>query len=186
MHTQARSISRWLLQLPTPTVVCTGNHDWWPHDDRFPDVYAAGGWLGLLVGEGNIKAVDGGVVEVGGMKIAVVGWNQPPEWPEGTDIVVCHAPPAMLPVAGDETGLDGGDSEAWHALCETPPRLFLCGHLHAPRRQWCWFPPGVRQTLLLNPGCAFSSPEPYRWEIDTDKGLAVWRGEGTTEVEFSL
>ena len=185
MHTQARSISRWLLQLPTPTVVCTGNHDWWPEDDRCRDVYAAGGWLRMLAGKGNIVAVDGDAAEIGGMKIAAIGWNQPPEWPDGTDVVVCHAPPASMPVAGNELGCDHGEQETWHALWETPARFFLCGHIHAPRRHWCWFPPATRQTLLLNTGCSFSSDEPYHWDIDTAKGLAVWHGAGTDEVEFS-
>ena len=58
LHEQARILSIWLQELPTPTVVCTGNHDWWPRDNRVTDIHAAGGWLQMLAGKGNVIAVD--------------------------------------------------------------------------------------------------------------------------------
>ena len=184
MHAQAKALRPWLLQLPIPTIVCTGNHDWWPEDERARDVYAEGGWVRMLAGKANIVAVDGGVAEVGGIRIASVGWNQRPVWPVGTDIAVCHAAPPPLSVAGDENESSEEGTETLRALAERPPRFFLCGHIHTPRRQWCWFPSDTRQTLFLNPGCCFSSAEPYRWEIDTATGLAIWRGAGVDEVGF--
>lgn len=186
MHPQARWLSAWLVALPVPTVVCTGNHDWWPKDERVIDVYAEGGWLRMLEGKGQIIAADGSAVTVGGLRIASIGWNQLPDWPDSTDIVVCHAPPPSTPVAGIDFGLgcEPDQSDLWQTLWAKPPRLFLCGHIHSPRKNSYWFPPGEQQTLILNPGCDFDSQEPYRWEIDTDRGLATWLGPERYEVRF--
>lgn len=184
LHKQAREISAWLRTLPTPTAVCTGNHDWWRPAERVTDVYASGNWLQMLANTGNIIAVDGGSARVGELSVATVGWNQPANWPEGTELVVCHSPPPSTPVAGHQEGM-GGDidqDDLWQLLWAKPPRLYLCGHIHTPRRNFYWFPPGENMTLLLNPGCVPNAAEPSRWEIDTKTQLAVWHGSGTSEV----
>ena len=186
MHKQARWLSTWLVALPVPTIVCTGNHDWWQKDRRALDVYAEGGWLRMLERKGQIVATDGGTAAVAGLTIASIGWNQPADWPDQTDIVVCHAPPPATPVAGVDLVLRCApeQSDLWQALRATPPRFYLCGHIHGPPKNSCWFPPGERRTLIFNPGCDFDSPEPYRWEIDTKRGLAIWHGTETDEVQI--
>ena len=183
---QTQMVSAWLESLPTPTVVCSGNHDWWPPAKDRADESSAAGWLRTLSGKGNVVAVDGGSAEFGGLRIFSLGWDQPSEWPDGTDVVVCHGPPPSTPVAGTDPGLGQGPDQAdlWQELWARPPQFFLCGHIHAPRRNWYWFPPGERQTLLLNPGCDFSAAQPNHWIIDTDLGTAHLHGHAQAEVEF--
>jgi len=57
MHDQARTISEWLCALRTPTVVCSGNHDYRHTDMRYrhePITLANGVWIGActFVGPG--------------------------------------------------------------------------------------------------------------------------------------
>ncbi len=185
MHAQAKALRPWLLQLPIPTIVCTGNHDWWPEDERARDVYAEGGWIRMLAGKGRIVAVDGYVGNIEPLSLAVVGWNQPPVWRAGTDIVVCHSPPAGV-IGPDSEEHGSREAEIRSAILVNPPRLYLCGHIHWPRQRWCRLPGGPRQTLALNPGCDLEAGEPSRWDIDTDAERAIWRGPSAETIEVPL
>ena len=45
LRQQARWVRDWLKVFPGVIYTCTGNHDWWPSDDRVVDNDADGGWL---------------------------------------------------------------------------------------------------------------------------------------------
>ncbi len=154
MHTQAWQCSAWLLSLRTPTVVCSGNHDFWPKSRTGSvDPDAEGAWLRRLRGKGNIVAVDGDTVEFGGLRIAVNGWLQVPPLSSGHfDIVVSHSPPKGCPCASGVNGQDNGDPQIWDVLRWDPPSLLLAGHIHEPRKHWCRWPPTNPRTLVLVPG----------------------------------
>lgn len=148
---QARAVSQWLLSLEKPTVVCSGNHDYWSSNPLFPlDEKAEGGWIKDLLGRGSIVGVDGDTVTLGGLKLYVNGWLQKP--PAGPfDIVVTHAPPSHSPCAQSD-GWDNGDPEIWEAL-QPPPALLLCGHVHWPAKLYCKWPPAFPTCTILVSGC---------------------------------
>ena len=183
-QTQALRCSEYLLSLPTPTVVCSGNHDVW-EDPHKPSTYLGikGGWLRRLSGKGNVIAADGQFVKFHGVEIAVVGWLQQPEWPSSTDIVVAHAPPAACWCAGEEYGSrDLGDSDLRIELNRHPSWLLvLSGHVHEPRRRWS----RMQQSgsLVLVPGCDLTADQPWHWVIDTTAGIATWHGHPDDPVE---
>ncbi len=180
MHDQARAVTKWLLGLPTPTIVCSGNHDFWVGAQRGPfDVMAEAGWLKNLQLRGNIIGVDGETIEFGGLTIAVNGWLQTPPEDCRADIVVTHAPPSGCACAGDTHGHDNGDPEIWHSIHGHPPRLLLCGHIHAPRKFSCSWPQTDPITVVLVPGCDERSDIPDHWIIDTSAKIAKHsRGDG--------
>ena len=163
LREQMRLSQEWLIGIPAPVLLCSGNHDHWVKDARVSiDTAAEGGWLRNLRRKGNVIAVDGDVVTVGGVKIAVAGWLRP-RWPQA-DIVIYHAPPAGCSCAGSG-GRDVGDQDAADQLVEHPPRLFLSGHVHEGK-PWCWWPPLDRKTLVLVPGCTADNQPPAHWAID--------------------
>jgi 3',5'-cyclic AMP phosphodiesterase CpdA len=185
MHDQARAISKWLLTIRTPTVVCSGNHDYWTKSPRVavdPDAEAA--WLRRLAGLGSGLAVDGSTVSLGGLRIAVNGWAQIPVIETPIDILVTHAPPMGCACAGGAEGRDVGDPELWDALKFNAPRLMLCGHVHQPNKTWCrWPPPDDPTTLILVPGCDEEAKIPNHWIINTDKKIAM-HSNGWKAVHF--
>jgi Icc-related predicted phosphoesterase len=173
VHDQARAVSKWLLVLRTPTVVCSGNHDYWTKSRLVSvDVDADAAWLRRLRGKGNIVAVDGDITEFGSLRIAVNGWNEVPVIESPIDILVTHAPPMGCACAGGAEGRDVGDPELWDALKYFPPRLILAGHIHEPAHHWCRWPPYGPTTLVLVPGCDEGAAIPAHWIIDTDKRTA--------------
>jgi Icc-related predicted phosphoesterase len=171
MHDQARAISKWLLALETPTIVCSGNHDYWTSVPRVVDRDAEAAWLRRLVGKGKL-VVDGDLVDLGGLSITANGWLHVPNLPFGATVVVTHAPPAGCPCA-QTAGDDIGDPVIWNSLSSRPPRLLLCGHVHQPRWLWCRWPSGSETTLVLVPGCDEQTEIPAHWVIDTDEQLAT-------------
>jgi Icc-related predicted phosphoesterase len=176
MQDQARAVTRWLLSLSTPTVVCSGNHDYWARDTRFKDEYAEADWIKLLKGQGSIIGVDGDLVNFKGLKILVNGWLQTPPDTQRVDIVVTHAPPAWCECAGDAPGSDFGDPVIWDSLEDHPPALLLCGHIHTPRKFHCAWPPLDRTTMILIPGCDEQSEIPAHWVVDTSTKIATHSG----------
>lgn len=178
---QAQAISQWLQALPTPTVVCSGNHDYWASDNRFPhDALAEGGWIKNLKGSGQIIGTDGDTFSYQGLdhsdpwlRIAVNGWGQTPAIAGHYDIIVTHAPPAGSPCATGAEGHDVGDPYLWPALQYNPPRLVLSGHIHAPLRHACKWPPMNPTTLVLVPGCDEQSEVPAHWIIDTQSEVLM-------------
>lgn len=177
MHDQARAVTKWLLGLSTPTVVCSGNHDYWARDTRFKDEYAEADWIKLLKGQGSIIGVDGDLVNFKGLRLLVNGWLQVPDENVGpVDIVVTHAPPSGCACAGDSSGHDNGDPEVWGALEEHPPALLLCGHIHAPRKFFCAWPPLDQTSVVLVPGCDEQSEIPAHWVVDTSTKIATHSG----------
>jgi Icc-related predicted phosphoesterase len=193
MAQQARHCRDWLLTLETPTVVVSGNHDYYvktPHVTF--DALAEALWLRSLGGKNQILAVDGETVPFPSdrpeVTISTIGWAQKTKWDKNTDILVAHAPPCGVDLAYEPGGSrDLGDSDLWLALLHNPPpRLILCGHIHHARRYWSRWPaenPHAPTTILL-PGCDETAPEPQRWEIDLAASQATWHGDGELTVEI--
>lgn len=173
IRAQARVCREWLLELPVGTIVVSGNHDHYVSDPRASvDTSAEGGWVRHLRGKGRVVAVDGDLCEISGVSIATAGWLKP-RWPE-CDVVVYHAPPAGCAAAGNEDGRDYGDGDATDYLQEVAPRLFLSGHIHRPKRRWCWWPVIDPGTLVLVPGVADNgAPAPWHWIVDTGARVAT-------------
>jgi Icc-related predicted phosphoesterase len=185
MHDQARAISTWLVGLRTPTVVCSGNHDYWVDPARTVDTDADAAWIRRLRGKGNIIGVNGDIIDFHGLCIAVNGWLQVPDIDHLIDILVTHAPPVGCVCAGGAEGRDVGDPELWDTLKYNSPKLMLCGHVHQPRRTWCWWPPpDDPTTLVLVPGCDEGAKVPAHWIIDTDKRIATHNSG--TELEYGI
>lgn len=173
MHEQAKAIRKWLLSLERPTIVCSGNHDFWVGDPRVTkDVFAEGGWLRNLRGQGSIVGVDGALVRRHDVLAAVNGWLQVPDLDEPVDLLVTHAPPSGCACASGAEGRDVGDPDLWPALQEYPPTILLCGHIHTPRAFACSWPPIDPTTRVLVPGCDESAELPNHWVIDTHSRTA--------------
>lgn len=172
MHDQARAVSDWLLGLRTPTIVCSGNHDYWVGGPRGPyDLMAEAGWLKNLMNRGNIIGVDGETVDFRGIKILVNGWMQVPNVCGGVDIVVSHGPPEGCACAHGLGG-DFGDPEIWPALADFPPKFILSGHIHFPSRLWAHWPALEPKTVVLVPGF-FHSSVPAHWILNFETMVAV-------------
>ncbi len=176
MHDQARAITEWLLTLETPTIVCSGNHDYWVSADSA----AEAGWLRQLRGSGMVIGVDGDIFSFQGLnhsgawlKFSVNGWLQVPAHDHPIDVLVTHAPPEGCACAGDAALHDNGDPALWDAIKSAQPRLLLCGHIHHPRSLWCRWPPSYETTLVLVPGCDEQAEAPAHWVIDRDSGIAT-------------
>jgi predicted phosphodiesterase len=157
---QAKRCGEWLRSVKTTTVICSGNHDFALED---------GDWLRDLSGKGNIAAVDGDVVDFGGLRIAVHGWGQP--YVSGrADILVTHRPPNQ-------------DTDLGDALRGCAPRMILAGSVHEPC-QHCfrWPEQGALshapETMVLVPGVGsrYEGP-PNHWIIDTATRSAKHSGE---------
>jgi Icc-related predicted phosphoesterase len=185
MHDQARTISKWLLEIRTPTVICSGNHDYWTRSPRAAvDEDAEAAWLRRLAGLGSGLVIDGTIVMLGSIKIMVNGWNQVPDVASPIDILVTHAPPMGCACASGAEGQDVGDPELWDVMKYYPPRLILAGHIHQPRRTWCRWPPQDNPTtLVLVPGCDEGAEVPAHWIIDTEKRMAM-HSSGWKTVHF--
>lgn len=183
LHDQARACGDWLLALPVPTVVCSGNHDYWVSDPRAGmDAHAEGQWLRSLRGRGRVVGADGDIIDHAGLRIAINGWLQLPEGGDGVDVVVTHAPPVGCKCAADSNGRDHGDPELWDVLRDAPPRLVLAGHIHRAPVRWARWSPMDGSTLVLVPGNDEESDVPAHWVLDIDGKLAV-HSDGT-QVEW--
>jgi Icc-related predicted phosphoesterase len=159
---QVRAVSDWIMNLGTPMVVCSGNHDY---------QFSKAGWISDL--KGRILGIDGDAIEFGGLRIGVKGWwGANPEVP--LDILVAHAPPSGTPCAASPTGRDNGDQDLWEL--EFKPRWILCGHVHDAVRNECVWPPIDATTLVLNPGFDGHAEIPNHWILDTTTGGHVFRG----------
>ncbi len=181
-HRQAKLCSEWLLSLQTPTVVCSGNHDFWPKDERVSvDTAAEGGWFRRLRGRGAIAGTDGDQISFEDLRIAVKGWSKSQRLVDPADIVVAHAPPTGSDSARSNSQ-DCGDPSLSCSWEVTPPLLLLCGHAHQPNSLWSHWPSGTTTTLVLVPGCDLDAPVPAYWEIDTDAAIA--RHSSGCEVSF--
>jgi Icc-related predicted phosphoesterase len=179
LREQMRLCRDWIVRLPVPTLVASGNHDHWMKDRRVSvDVAAEGGWIRHLRGQGNVVAVDGDMVKIGSVSVAVAGWLHP-RWPVA-DVVVYHAPPAGSICAGSD-GRDVGDPEATDQLREHSPRIYLSGHIHAGK-SWCWWPPADEETLILVPGCGSEDEPPAHWVVDFATSVATHHPSGVKVI----
>lgn len=145
-----------------PLFTCSGNHDWWPVDDRIPNLVdndAEAGWLRKARRPRQLF-VDGDSVEIMGVTLACKPWvgampaaacaNSSPT------ILLAHAPPQGSRVALNSVGGDAGDFEiAEDARLLSSGSVILSGHVHNPD-QWHDVLAGV---TCFNPGVDFDSVE---------------------------
>lgn len=173
VRTQARWVRDWLREFPGQLYASTGNHDWWPSDDRVVDNDADGGWLRKAARESVV--VDGTCVLRDGYRFVSCPWAHTPVV-EGEEPVVLlvHAPPLATPIASD-LGQEVGDPDVAAAVGKLPVgSLVLSGHIHAPRRwharlcgAWCF-----------NPGVDRGAEVPNHIVIDTGAKEATFSGFG--------
>lgn len=191
LQDQARTIGDWLVAIDCPTIVCSGNHDYWVGYKReLVELYAKAAWLKNLRLKGQIIGVDGDTFSYQGanateprVKFAVNGWLNIPKLEKGVDILVTHAPPMGCACAAGATGNDFGDPELWQGPHHPLPKLILSGHVHQPIQYASWWPPVSPKTLVLVPGCDEQNPIPSHWIIDTVSGQAVHSNGGTVKFQ---
>ena len=165
---QAHWVSRWLCQLPVPTVVCSGNHD--------IDVEGECEWLRKLPEAREQLTCDRGMLRLGRWTIEAVPWRGLPLRGGDHHVVVTHVPPAGAPTArGRADECDWGDPKLTRHLRDAAdaPWLILSGHEHEPMHwQARW-----RQTWSLNPLAKTegSSTMPNHIVVDLTKRTAAWR-----------
>lgn len=174
MWEQAKALTRWLEALEVPTVVCSGNHDYWGKSPNVSvDTGAAGGWIRQLAGRGKVLAVDGQRVDFSNISIYVNGWNDVPALKAHTDIVVSHAPPSGCLCATGTFTEDCGDPFLWNAVERHNPRLILGGHAHSPKDYWCKLRHDGGTALVLVPGFGSDADTPNHWWIHWGEQRAV-------------
>jgi len=177
--------AEWLADLPVPTVVVSGNHDYF-HECFLSQVlnpYAEARWITRLRGRSNVICSDGDCISFGGLRILGHGWGRGQVDTAGADIVVSHAPPQGCLCALGPSGEDFGEDFVIPPKDDDPPKLILCGHIHQPKRTWCRWPSAGRQSLVLVPGVKQRAATPSHWIIDTDKGIAQ---KGNERVGFGF
>lgn len=130
----------------------------------------------MLAGRGQIVAVDGGTAEVAGITVASIGWNAPPEWAPGVDVVVCHTPPAGPLGLCRVSGHEFGDYGIYREIQARQPALLLCGHVHHPHHHAM----RIGRTRALNPGCNLDAALPTFWSVNTDRRTAELRQSDQT------
>lgn len=180
LQDQARAIGDWLVAIDCPTIVCSGNHDFWVGYKRESvELYARAAWLKHLRGKGRIIGVDGDTFHFPAadsgerVKFTVNGWLNIPKLEANTDILVTHAPPMGCACATGSERNDVGDPELWQGPDRPLPKLILSGHVHCPVQHASWWPPVSPRTLVLVPGCDEQNPVPNHWIIDTGLRQAI-------------
>jgi hypothetical protein len=173
LRPQTRWVRDWLREFPGCLYVCTGNHDWWPSDERVVDNDADGGWLRKAARPGVM--VDGASESRDGYRFVCCPWAHTPVV-EGEEpaVLLVHAPPLATPISSD-LGREVGDPDVAVAVRQLPPgSLVLSGHIHDPRRwharlggAWCF-----------NPGVDRSAEVPNHIVIDTGGKEATFHGWG--------
>ena len=173
VRTQARWVRDWLREFPGQLYACTGNHDWWPSDDRVVDNDADGGWLRRAARPGLV--LDGETECHDGYRFTCCPWTHTPAVETMMpSVVLVHAPPLATPVSS-EMGSEVGDPDVAATVGKLAPgSLVLSGHVHQPRR---WHA-RVGPAWCFNPGVDFSSDVPNHIVIDTVSKEATFRGFG--------
>jgi Icc-related predicted phosphoesterase len=173
LRSQARWVRDWLREFPGQLYVCTGNHDWWPSDDRVVDNDADGGWLRKTARSGLV--LDGETACCDGYRFTCCPWAHTPAVETMMpSVVLVHAPPLATPVSS-EMGSEVGDPDVAATVGKLAPgSLVLSGHVHQPRR---WHA-RVGPAWCFNPGVDFSRDVPNHIVIDTVSKEATFRGFG--------
>ena len=151
-----------------PTIVCSGNHDYWTKSRLLSvDTDAEAAWLRRLRGQGRVIAVDGDTVCIDRVTFCVNGGLQTPVLTAPPDVLVTHAPPSGCACAAGPSASDCGDPLIWAAVEQHPPKLLLCVHIHEPFHFATRWPTKDGATVVLVPGCAPESSTPAYWLVDT-------------------
>ena len=153
---QAEWVAGWIRACPGKLLIVSGNHDY---------EYREAGWLKCDLRPGVF--VDGQTTQIGGYKVALLGWAPGPI-PREADILIVHAPPSGLPLALDAKGRDGGWSSTREAVERLQPRLVLSGHVH-DSATWSY---KLGPSRCLNAGCNLTAALPRCIEINLGAGYA--------------
>lgn len=169
-----------LLPISVPVMICSGNNDAFSGPPAPPSLHQAA-WLADLRRPG--VAVDGDMLEVGGVRVTCIGWNARLPVATGDDIWLCHAPPARSWVSSDPWGGEAGD-EIVGEVCRdgAGPDILLSGHQHHPQRQACL----IGRSWCLNPGQGTNPVEPNHFVINTLTRTADLHIAGQHESTINL
>lgn len=176
LYQQAAVATDWLLSLPVPTVVCSGNHDVSTSASTSTQNPATTcEWLRPLRGVGPIIGIDGDRITRDQLSLGVFGWASDPYRTDPADLLITHAPPSgcACAVTSEAPGRDLGDLDIQAALSAKPPQLVLAGHIHDPWRFSARICHGRFVVTVLVPGMRPEWEVPSHWVIDTRAGCAV-------------
>lgn len=147
---QAALVAEWLSLHPRPVCMCSGSSDLAYQPPGRPRRPAD--WLRTLGGPRLFG--DGTTAVFFGQRLEVVGYRELPR--TAAEVWLTHLPPAGLPIARSEQGVDVGDPALADSVRLQRPQLVLAGHVHHPE---AWFHE-ENGTVFLNPGCARGSRIP--------------------------
>lgn len=177
----------------TRLLVCSGNHD---GDEKNETQEYVARWLQRVRATGLV--VDGGTVELGGVKMSVCPWWDGPASQEAmkkflraeqagsakTRLWVHHAPPHGVGVSwtGKE---DAGDASLVEMIHELRPDFVFSGHIHnSPFRAGGAWASRLGGTWVFNAGRQLGSPPAYI-ELDLEKRSARWVSQaGAEEIQL--
>ncbi len=166
----------------TRLLVCSGNHD---GDEKNEAQEFIARWLRRVRAAGLV--VDGGAVEVGGLRLSVCPWWDGPSTREAmqkflraeqghspaTWLWVHHAPPDGVGVSW--TGKEhAGDAFLVGIIQELRPDFVFSGHIHnSPFREGGAWASRIGQTWVFNPGRQHGAPPAYI-ALDLEQRSARW------------
>ena len=176
-------------------LVCSGNHD---GDEKNATQEYVARWLQRVRAEGLV--VDGGSMELGGVRMTVCPWwDGPVSQVEGqaflraaktgspaTWLWVHHAPPDGAPVSW--TGKEfAGDASLVKMIEELGPDYVFSGHIHnSPFRAGGGWAARLGRTWVFNAGRQLGSPPAYI-ELDLEKRTARWVSQaGVEEIQLDV
>ena len=182
-----------VISAKTRLLVCSGNHD---GDEKNEAQEYIARWLQRVRSAGLV--VDGGAVELGGLRLSVCPWWDGPATREEMQrflraehaaapkswLWVHHAPPDGVGVSW--TGkVHAGDAFLVALINELGPDYVFSGHIHAsPFRNGGAWAARIGKTWVFNPGRQQGAPPAYI-ELDLGSGFARWSSQaGDEEVRL--
>ena len=191
LDSQITVVVRYLRAISGKTrlLVCSGNHD---GDEKNEAQEYVARWLQRVRATGLV--VDGGSLELGGVRISVCPWWDGPASQEAMKnflraesagavehrLWVHHAPPNGVGVSwtGKE---DAGDASLVEMIHELRPDFVFSGHIHnSPFRSGGAWAARIGRTWVFNAGRQLGSPPAYI-ELDLERRLARWVSQAGVE-----
>lgn len=164
-----------LAAMNRPVIFCTGNHDeglipyLQPQRSRWPRLH----W-------------DGEVLEIGGIRIAALAYQQPLREAGADHLWLYHEPPLGTPLAEDHTGGRAFGCPNLEAVMnyvpDSLPPLVISGHQHSPAAWQC----RRGRTLFLNSGQTEGAPTPEHFVIELRGGEATITRRARQQVRTRL
>jgi Icc-related predicted phosphoesterase len=187
LDSQITVVVRYLRAIGEKTrlLVCSGNHD---GDEKNAAQEYIARWLQRVRATGLV--VDGGSVDLAGVKVSVCPWWDGPVSQESvkmflraeqagaatTRLWVHHAPPSGVGVSwtGKE---DAGDTALVTMIHELQPDFVFSGHIHnSPFRSGGAWASQIGRTWIFNAGRQLGAP-PAHIELDLTLRTARWTSQ---------